>query len=200
MMVIGLTGAIGMGKSLTAAMLRRMGCAVHNADTVVHRLLGHDGAAVAPVAALFPSALRDGAIDRQLLGALIFHDPLRRQALEAILHPLVQLAEHEKRLRAQVSGRRYLVLDIPLLFETGGEKRCDTTFCVTASAAQQRARVLARPGMTPEKFQAILAAQMPDAEKRACADYVIQTGYGRCFTWWQLRFVLRHISLKQGRQ
>lgn len=194
MIVIGLTGAIGMGKSLTAVMLRRMGCAVHSADAAVHRLLAPGGAAVAAVAALFPTALRAGAIDRQILGTLVFHDAAQRQQLEAILHPLVQQAEHEKRARAQAGGKRFLVLDIPLLFETGGEKRCDITFCVTASAAQQRARVLARPGMTPEKFQAILAAQMPDAEKRARADYFIQTGYGRCFTWWQLRLTLLLIG------
>lgn len=194
MIVIGLTGAIGMGKSLTSAMLRRMGCAVHCADTVVHRLLGPGGAAVPAVAALFPTALRAGVIDRTALGALVFADALQRQQLEAILHPLVQAAERAKRARAVAAGRRFLVLDIPLLFETGGEKRCDVTFCVSASAAQQRARVLARPGMTPEKFQAILAAQLSDAAKRARADYVIQTGYGRCFTWWQLRFTLALIG------
>ncbi len=196
MIVIGLTGAIGMGKSLTAAMLRRMGCAVHSADTVVHRLLGPGGGAVDPVAALFPTALRDGAIDRKILGTLVFHNAAQRQKLEAILHPLVQEVECQKRASAQAAGRHFLVLDIPLLFETGGEKRCDVTFCVTASAAQQRTRVLARPGMTPEKFQAILAAQMPDVEKRARADYVIQTGYGRCFTWWQLRLILALIGLR----
>lgn len=196
MIVIGLTGAIGMGKSLTAAMLRRMGCAVHSADAVVHRLLGPAGAAVAAVAAQFPTSLRGNAIDRQILGTLVFNNPQQRQQLEAILHPLVQQAEQRRRALAQAAGRRFLILDIPLLFETGGDERCDVTFCVTASAAQQRARVLARPGMTPEKFAAILAAQLPDAEKRARADYVIQTGYGRCFTWWQLRLTL---ALVKGR-
>lgn len=194
MIVIGLTGAIGMGKSLTAAMLRRMGCAVHSADAAVHRLLGPGGAAVAAVAAQFPTSLRGNAIDRQILGALVFNNPPLRLQLEAILHPLVQQAEQRRRALAQAAGRRFLVLDIPLLFETGGDVRCDVTFCVTASAAQQRARVLARPGMTPEKFAAILAAQLPDAEKRARADYVIQTGYGRCFTGWQLRLTLALIN------
>lgn len=175
MIVIGLTGAIGMGKSLTAAMLRRMGCAVHSADAVVHRLLGSNGAAVAAVAAQFPSVSRGDAIDRQALGSLVFNDPQQRRRLEAILHPMVQQAEQQARARAEAARRGFLILDIPLLFETGGEQRCDVTFCVTASAAQQRARVLARPGMTPEKFNAIVAAQMPDAEKRARASHVIET-------------------------
>jgi dephospho-CoA kinase len=190
---IGLTGSIGMGKSRTAVLLRQLGCAVHSADAAVHRLLRVGGAAVAPVAALFPAVQRDGEIDRAALGALVFPDPAQRQALEAILHPLVQQAEAAKRVRAETAGRRWLVLDIPLLFETGAERRCDVTLCVTASAAQQRQRVLARAGMTAAKFQQILAAQMPDAEKRRRADYVIQTGYGLCVTRWQLRWVLSRI-------
>lgn len=195
MIIIGLTGSIGMGKSLTAVMLRRQGCAVHNADAVVHRLLAKDGAAVAVVAAAFPLTKRaDGSIDRKALGALVFSDIVLRQKLESLLHPLVQQAEMVKRQKALLAGCHFLVLDIPLLFETGGEKRCDVTFCVTTSAVQQKARVMARAGMTEEKFKAIIAAQMPDAEKKARADYVIQTGYGRCFTWWQLRLVLAFLK------
>jgi len=195
MITIGLTGSIGMGKSTTAAMLRKMGCAVHSADAVVHRLLAKDGAAVSAVAALFPTTLQNGAINRQQLGAMIFPDPAKRAALEAILHPLVQAAEQEKRARAQAVGYRFLVLDIPLLFETGAEKRCDTTICVTARAAIQRKRVMARPNMTAEKFAAILSSQMPDAEKRRRADYVIHTDYGRCAAWWQLRCVFSSLAV-----
>lgn len=193
MIVIGLTGSIGMGKSLTAAMLRKLGCSVHSADSVVHRLLAKNGAAVAAVADLFPTVLQDGAIDRQKLGALVFADPKKRQQLEAILHPLVRQAETAKRARALAAQRQFLVLDIPLLFETGADQRCDLTFCVTASAAQQRRRVLARPGMTEAKFHAILAAQLPDADKRARATHIIHTGYGRCLAWWQLRYCLSNL-------
>lgn len=200
MIVIGLTGSIGMGKSVAARMLRTMGCAVHQADAAVHRLLGPGGAAVAAVAQAFPGTLRGGAIDRQLLGKLVFGDTVQRQKLEAILHPLVQQEEQLKRQRVQQAGRRVLVLDIPLLFETGGDKRCDATCCVTASSAVQRARVLARPGMTETKFNAILAAQLPDAAKRERADFIIPTGYGRALTWWCLRFMLWRLALKQQHQ
>ena len=200
MIVIGLTGSIGMGKSTTAAMLRKMGCAVHSADTVVHRLLAPDGAAVPAVAAEFPAALRPGGIDRQALGVLVFDQPERRRVLENILHPLVQQEERKKHARALAAGRRYLVLDIPLLFETGGDQRCHVTFCVSARPEQQRARVLARPGMTEQKFQAILAAQLTDAEKRARADYTITTAYGRCVTWWQLRTVMSWVKSMKGAQ
>lgn len=190
MIVIGLTGSIGVGKSTTAAMLRKMGCAVHSADAAVHRLLAPGGAAVPAVAAAFPTALRPAGLDRQALGALVFDQPERRRILETILHPLVQQEERKKHARALAAGRRYLVLDIPLLFETGGDQRCHVTFCVSARPAQQRARVLARPGMTEQKFQAILAAQLSDAEKRARADYTVTTAYGRCVTWWQLRTIM----------
>jgi dephospho-CoA kinase len=193
MIIIGLTGSIGMGKSTTATMLRKLGCAVHSADSVVHRLLARNGAAVAAVAELFPATLQDGAIDRQRLGALVFADPAKRQQLEAILHPLVRQAETAKRDRALAAQRQFMVLDIPLLFETGADQRCDVTFCVSASAAQQRRRVLARPGMTEAKFHAILAAQMPDADKRASATHIIHTGYGRCLASWQLRYCLSNL-------
>lgn len=193
MKIIGLTGSIGMGKSLTAAMLRKMGCAVHQADWAVHRLLGRDGAAVGAVAARFPGTLRDGAIDRTALGAIVFSDAAKRAALEGILHPLVRAAEEAKRARAAAAGRRFLVLDVPLLFETRGEKRCDAVLCVTASAATQRARVMARPGMTEERFNHILARQMPDAEKRARADYIIRTDWGRCPAWWRLRWIMARL-------
>lgn len=193
MMIIGLTGSIGMGKSLTAAMLRRLGGAVHSADAVVHRALGTGGAAVTAVAAQFPQAHLQNAIDRKILGALVFGQPEKRKQLEAILHPIVRSAEQEKIAQARVAGKKYVVLDIPLLFETGAEQRCDVTICVTASTATQRRRVLARPDMTLEKFTQILAAQMPDAEKRRRATYIVHTGYGRCAAWLQLKWILLRL-------
>ena len=196
MMIIGLTGSVGMGKSLTAVMLRKMGCAVHDADMAVHRALGPGGAAVDAVAALFPQAHLHKAIDRNILGALVFGQPDKLRQLEAILHPLVRAAEQEKIARARAAGRKAIVQDVPLLFETAGAQRCDATICVTAPAAIQRRRVLSRPGMSAEKFAQILAAQLPDAEKRRRADYVVHTGYGRCPAWWQLRWILWRLRLR----
>ena len=194
MLIIGLTGSIGMGKSLTSIMLRKMGCAVHSADAAVHRLLGPGGAAIEPVGALFPAARLGNMIDRKILSAEIFAAPAKRKQLEAILHPLVRLDEEQKITRAHAAGRKAIILDIPLLFETGAERRCDATLCVTAPAWVQRHRVLARPGMTPERFAQILAAQMPDADKRRRADHVIHTGFGRCLTWRQLKLVMVRLG------
>ena len=197
MRIIGLTGSIGMGKSLTAAMLRKMGCAVHDADAAAHRALEPGGAAVAAVAALFPQAHIHKAIDRKILGALVFGQPDKLHRLEAILHPLVRAAEQEKIARARAAGKKAVVLDIPLLFETGADRRCDKTICVTAPAAVQCRRVLARPGMSAEKFAQILAAQLPDAEKRRRADYIVHTGCGRCLAWGQLKWILLRLSAQR---
>jgi dephospho-CoA kinase len=194
MIIIGLTGSIGMGKSLTAAMLRRLGGAVHSADAVVHRALAVGGDAVTAVAAQFPPAHLQKAIDRKILGSLVFGQPEKLKQLEAILHPIVRRAEQDKIALARAAGKKFIVLDIPLLFETGAEQRCDVTICVTASAATQRRRVLARPGMTPEKFAQILAAQMPDTEKRRRATYSVHTGYGRCAAWLQLQWILLRLQ------
>lgn len=193
MIIIGLTGSIGMGKSLTAAMLRRLGGAVHSADAVVHRVLAAGGDAVPAVAAQFPQAHVQHAIDRKILGSLVFGQPEKLRRLEAILHPIVRQAEQEKIAQARAAGKKFIVLDIPLLFETGAEQRCDATISVTAPASVQRRRVLARPDMTPGKFAQILAAQMPDAEKRHRATYVVHTGYGRCAAWLQLKWILLRI-------
>jgi dephospho-CoA kinase len=174
--VVGLTGSIGMGKSTAAAVLRRLGLPVHDADAAVHRLMARGGAAVDAVAAAFPGVEREGRIDRQLLGRKVLDDDAAMKRLEAILHPLVR-AEAQAFLARQARLHRPLaVLDIPLLFETGGDELCDAVIVVSAPPAVQRARVLARPGMTEEKMQAIMARQMPDAEKRARADFVVQTG------------------------
>jgi dephospho-CoA kinase len=193
MIVLGLTGSIGMGKSTAAATLRRLGVPVHDADATVHRLLGPGGAAVALVARAFPgSAVEDARtrrmrIDRAVLGRLVFADAAALHRLEAILHPLVRMDEQRFRRRMASRHCRLVVLDIPLLFESGGDRRCDATLVVTAPARIQRARVMARKGMTEERFATILAKQMPDAEKRRRADFVVRTGLGRNAT-------LRHLA------
>lgn len=195
MIVLGLTGSIGMGKSTAARMLRRMGVPVCDSDAIVHGLLARGGAAVAPIGATFPGVVRDGAVDRQALGAAVFGNPAALARLEAIIHPRVRAAQR-RFLRIQARRRAPVaVLDIPLLYETGAEKRVDAVMVVSAPAAVQRARVLARPGMTPEKFAAILARQMPDAEKRRRADFVIPSGLGKAYT----ARVLREIITKAKR-
>lgn len=170
--VIGLTGSVGMGKSTTASFFADEGVAVWDADSAVHRLYAKGGAAVGPVSAAFPAALRDGAIDRGILRHLIADDPGALSRLEGIVHPLVA-ADRARFLAAHPIGP--VVLDVPLLFETGLDRDCDLTITVTAPPDIQRARVLARPGMTPAQLDLILARQLPDAEKRARADQVIQT-------------------------
>lgn len=191
MIILGLTGSIGMGKTVAAIMLRRLGIPVHDADRTVHHLLAPGGKAVPAVAGLFPSAVKDGGIDRAALGRIVFTDRAALSRLEAVLHPMVRAAEH--RFLANCRRRRaaIAVLDIPLLFETGGENRCDAVLVVSAPASLQAARVLARPGMTPDRFGTILAKQMPDREKRRRADYVVPTGLGRALTFRRLREIIR---------
>jgi dephospho-CoA kinase len=174
--VIGLTGSIGMGKSATAALFREAGVPVHDADAAVHAL--YAGEAVPLVESAFPGTVRDGAVDRAALGAMVMNDTAAMKTLEAIVHPLVRAAEERFLARARAGGHRMVVLDIPLLFETGGEGRCDAVVVVSAPAPVQKARVMARPGMTGERFAAILAKQMPDSQKRARAHVVIDTGRG----------------------
>jgi dephospho-CoA kinase len=184
MFVLGLTGSIGMGKSTAAAMFRRLGCKVHDADKTVHDLLKKSGAAYLAVAARFPEAVgKDGEIDRKKLGALVFGDDVALKALEAILHPLVRRAEGQFLRQAKALRERLVVLDIPLLFETRGERRCDGVAVVTAPPFVQRARVLARPGMSEKKYQDILARQMPEGEKARRADWLLATGLGKRFTF-----------------
>lgn len=180
MVIIGLTGSIGMGKSTVAQMMEARGIPVHDADAAVHKLLGPGGGAVGVVGQVFPDALVvDGMgmahIDRQTLGRIVFNDAAAKKKLEELLHPIVRqqtdrfVADHRRQ------GTPLVTLDIPLLFETKGEKRVDVTVCVSAGEAEQEKRVLARPGMTREKFQRIVAGQMPDAQKRKLADYVLDT-------------------------
>ena len=169
---LGLTGSIGMGKSTTAAMLAEAGCAVWDADAAVHRLYAAGGAAVAPVAALVPRALDDGAINRLALKVALAERPALLNGLEAIVHPLVA-ADRARFLAETVSD--IAVFDIPLLFEKGTEGEMDATLLVTAPPDLQRARVLARPGMTEAQLALILSRQMPDAEKRARATHIVET-------------------------
>ena len=175
--ILGLTGSIGMGKSATAAMFSARGVPVHDSDAAVHGLYGPGGAAAEAIGAAFPGTLApDGGVDRGLLRARVLGDPEALARLEALVHPLVR-NESRAFLAAQADAP-LVVLDIPLLFETGGEARCDRVLVVSAPPEVQRARVLARPGMTETALAAILAKQMPDAEKRARADLVIDTSLG----------------------
>jgi dephospho-CoA kinase len=173
MLVLGLTGSIAMGKSTTAAMFRALGVPVHDADAAVHALYG--AAAVAPVEAAFPGVVVGGRVDRQRLASIVVGDAAALARLEAIVHPLVRAAEREFLARADAAGARRVVLDVPLLFETGGAARVDAVVLVTAPAAVQRERALRRPGMTEERLAVILARQMSDAEKRRRAHFVIDT-------------------------
>ncbi|MBF0355437.1 MAG: dephospho-CoA kinase [Alphaproteobacteria bacterium] len=194
MFVLGLTGSIGMGKSTAAHMFRRLGCPVHDADGAVHRLMGPGGGAVQAIAKRFPGVLSaQGGIDRQKLGAQVFKDAGALSDLETILHPLVRREEEGFLTRARSRREKLAVLDIPLLFETGGEKRCHATALVTAPAFVQVARVLARPGMTLEKFCQIRKRQMPDAEKRGLADWILPTGLGKRFTFERIRALVRKL-------
>lgn len=176
MIVLGLTGSIGMGKSTTSAFFRAAGVPVHDADATVHAL--YRGAAVAPVEAAFPGCSRDGALDREALATRVLGDEAAVKTLEAIVHPLVRAAERTFLDAARKAGHAVAVLDIPLLFETRGESRVDVVVTVTAAPPVQRARVLARPGMTIDKFEKILARQVVDAEKRRRSHFLIDTGHG----------------------
>lgn len=200
MRILGLTGSIGMGKSTAAAMLRRDGVAVHDADAEVHGLMRRGGAAVPAVAAAFPGAVKDGAVDRRALGAMVFGKPEELRRLEAILHPLVRRRLARFLRQAGRRGDRLVVLDVPLLLETGGARLCDGVAVVSAPALLQRQRVLARPGMSREKFGAILKAQMPDREKRRRADWVVPTGLGRRPTLRALRALRRQALARPGRR
>jgi dephospho-CoA kinase len=196
--VLGLTGSIGMGKSTTAALFRELGCPVHDADAAVHALYG--GAAVAPVAALHPDVVVDGRIDRERLARHVVGSPERLKQLEAVVHPLVRRSEADFLDRARAEGAPIAVLDVPLLFETGGAERCDGVVVVSAPEAVQRARVLARPGMTEDRLDAILARQMPDAEKRARADFLVDGGSGVDVARAQVAAIVEAIRRKEGQR
>jgi len=194
--VLGLTGSIGMGKSTTAGMFRDAGMPVFDADAAVHAL--YDGAAVPAVEAAFPGTTTDGTVDRELLRRRVLDDAGALRRLEAIVHPMVQ-AERAAFLRAaEQHGARLAVLDIPLLFETGADGSVDAVAVVSAPEAVQKARVMARPGMTEARFSAILARQVPDADKRARASFVIDTGQGLEPTRAEVRRIIAALSKDAG--
>jgi dephospho-CoA kinase len=195
--VLGLTGSIGMGKSATADLFRRLGVPVHDADATVHRL--YRGRAAPLIEKAFPGTVIDGAVDRARLGAAVLDKPERMKQLEAIVHPLVR-EEEESFLKRVAALSPVAVLDIPLLFETGGEARCDAVLVVTAPAAVQRDRVLARPGMTEAKFHAILARQMRDEDKRARAHFLVDTSRGFASAEAQVRSILACLAGRPGRR
>src|SRR6516162_8649479 len=192
MFVLGLTGSLGMGKSTTAQFFAEAGVPVHDADAVVHQLYG--GQAVAAVEAAFPGTTVDGAVDRAKLAARVLNDPAALKRLEEIVHPLVEEAEQRLLAEAQKTGKKVAVLDIPLLFETGGERRVDAVVVVSAPEEVQRARLLERPGMTTAKSESILARQTPDAEKRARADFIVDTSRGFDAARDQVRAILEAIA------
>ncbi|OHV70674.1 dephospho-CoA kinase [Mesorhizobium sp. LCM 4577] len=176
MIVLGLTGSIGMGKSATAKMFAEAGVPVHDSDETVHRL--YSGKAAPLVEAAFPGTTEAGVVDRVKLAGQVLADPAALKKLEAIIHPLVRADADAFLEKHRAAGAPLALLDIPLLFETGGRNRVDKVVVVTASPEIQRERVLARPGMSEEKFLSILAKQVPDAEKRRQADFIIDTGHG----------------------
>jgi dephospho-CoA kinase len=192
MFVLGLTGSIGMGKSTTAAMFRAEGIEVHDSDAVVHAL--YSGAAAAAIEAAFPGTARQGAVDRGLLAARVLGDPAALARLEAIVHPLVAGSRQAFLKEAAKKGAQIIVLDIPLLFETGLDRDVDAVVLVTAPETVQKARVSQRPGMTPERLAVILGRQMGDAEKRARAHFIIDTGGGLASAERQVRGILRALA------
>ncbi len=199
MKILGLTGSIGMGKSTAARMLRRMGWPVHDADATVHRLLAPGGAAVAAIAEQFPGVITDDGVNRTALGHQVFGDKAALRRLEGILHPLVRQAEH-RFLRQQARHRaRLVVLDIPLLYETNGARRCDAVMVVTAPAFLQAQRVLRRLGMTMSRLAAIRAQQMPNAAKVKRADFVVPTGLGVLPALRRLRAAVTVLLARTGR-
>lgn len=194
MIVLGLTGSIGMGKSTAAGMLRRLRVPLFDADAAVHRLLAPDGTAVERVAAAFPDVkTSEGGIERGRLGRQVFGDPPALARLEAILHPMVAAEESRFLARARARRSRLVVLDVPLLYESRGAGRCDYVLVVSAPAFLQRQRVLRRPGMSEARLAAILEKQMPDREKRRLADFVVQTGLGRNLTLRRLKAIVAEL-------
>lgn len=196
MIVLGLTGSIGMGKTTASGMLKKLGCAVHDSDKSVHAALEPYGAAFEEVALTFPDAWdkKKHRIKRPVLAEIIFNDPEKKKELEDILHPIVRQDQKKFIRRQQALGKKIVVLDIPLLFETGAENRVDYTLVVSAPYHIQRRRVLSRPNMTEEKFHAILSSQMPDNEKRIRADFVVPTGMGLAFTYNALEKTIQEIK------
>jgi dephospho-CoA kinase len=198
MFILGLTGSLGMGKSTTAGFFAEAGVPVHDADAVVHRL--YEGEAAAAIEAAFPGTTAGGKVDRARLAARVLDQPEALRRLEAIVHPLVRDAEARFLAEARARGARVVVLDIPLLLETSGDQRVDAIVVVSAPGDTQRQRVLARPGMTPEKFDALLARQMSDSEKRRHADFVVDTSRGFEVARARVQEILRAVATMPKRR
>jgi dephospho-CoA kinase len=192
MLILGLTGSLAMGKSATAKMFAEEGVPVHDADAVVHRL--YEAEATPAIEAAFPGTTVNGKVDREKLGKYVIGDAAAIKRLEGIVHPLVHAAAQRFVAEAEASGAPVAVVDVPLLFETGGDKRCDAVVVVSAPAEVQRMRAFERPGMTEDKLAAILAKQMPDAEKRARADFVVDTSQGFEAARAQVRDILKAVA------
>jgi dephospho-CoA kinase len=199
MMIVGLTGSIGMGKSTAAKMLRQMGVPVYDADAAVHALQAPGGAALPPIEAAFPGVVKDGVLDRQALGARVFGNKAALRKLESIVHPLVGQRQRAFLKRAARRGEKLVVLDIPLLFEGLGDRRVDATLVVSAPTFLQRHRVMARPGMTADRLDGILRQQVPDVLKRHKADIVIPTGLGLAPTRAALAAAVATLKTRRGR-
>ncbi len=195
MMTIGLTGGIGMGKSTAAKILNRLGFPIYNADDAVHSLMGQGGDAVKPIARLFPDAVKNGVVDRKILGSLVFGKPEPLKKLEAILHPRIRKIEKSAIAEAKKTGHKAIILEIPLLFETGGQERCDFVITVTAPRTVQQARVMRRKGMTLAKFKSILKHQITDRDRKQHADYIVRTDKGLADTKRQLCHILEQLGL-----
>ena len=191
MIILGLTGSIGMGKTTAAENFRRIGVPVHDADRAVHELLAKNGKAVERIREQFPGSEKKGAIDREKIAGEVFNDPETLARIESILHPMVRRQERTFLEIAARRGHPLAVLDVPLLFETGAEARCDAVVVVSAPAFVQEQRVLSRPGMTRKRLDSIRARQMSDAEKRRQADFVVLTGLGRDFGLLQILNIVR---------
>jgi len=198
MFILGLTGSLGMGKSTTTKFFAEQGLPVHDADAAVHAL--YEGEAAPLIEKAFPGTTASGKVDRDKLAQRVLNDAAAIAKLEAIVHPLVRAAEKRFLGEAERAGAAVAVLDIPLLFETGGDKRCDAVVVVSAPAEVQRTRVFERPGMTEQKFAALLAKQMPDAEKRKRADFVVDTSGGFAAARTQVRDILARIGTMPKRQ
>jgi dephospho-CoA kinase len=198
MFILGLTGSLGMGKSATAGFFAEAGVPVHDADAAVHRL--YEGAAAPAIEAAFPGTTAAGRVDRTRLAQQVLDDPEALRRLEALVHPLVQEAEARFLAEAEAGGAKIAVLEIPLLFETGADRRVDATVVVTAPADIQRGRALERPGMTPEKLDAVLARQLPDGEKRRRADFVVDTSHGFEAARRQVQEILRAVATMPKRR
>ncbi|WP_193174328.1 dephospho-CoA kinase [Oricola nitratireducens] len=198
MIIVGLTGSIGMGKSTTAKMFAEEGVPVHDADAAVHLL--YSGKAAPLIEEAFPGTVKDGVVDRAELGKRVVGNAEAMARLEKIVHPLVREAEIAFLDKARAENRPVVVLDIPLLFETGGDRRVDCTVVVTAPADIQRERVMARPGMTTERFVGLLAKQMPDAEKRRRADFLVDTSLGMEAARAKVRDIVRVLAARNSKK